>query len=660
MSISRVAVSLLALSALAAPVAAQTQPRHPFGADDWAALHSASAADVSRDGATILYSVSVGGQRGPTSVEWRTITPAGRDQRLLKLPEHFTPSGFTHDGALYGLFQINGIDQFAVFPFKDGSVAETPSTTVMLPAGVRKAVPSPDGSRFALLASAKPLDPFADAHTVIEAARQSIYVVDRNGTGGGWWCPSLDYVGDAFSNTGYSQSPPIAWSRDGQSLAVLSQTPKIGFHSVRSFIDVCTGPTARRVAEIANFVIGVAWADDGRSIAFLSTTTSVLTPDHVWTVPAAGGMPTDRTPDLKGSALEMSGDGAGNVWVSVARGVRNEVTRFAGNDLVPGYLWADGVIQGLPAASPYRDANARVAVTVGDPSHASNVAVATEGGLKKITTEGDDVLATTELGEVRVVSWTSAEGIPLEGIVTFPAGYRSGQRYPFLVFPHGGPESNDQVVLDNLARIIAGQGYVVMQPQYRGSTGYGSAFLDSIHKHFGDRAYRDVESATDYAIAQGWADAGRLAIFGWSAGGFMTSWTVTQTGRYRAAIEGAGITEWASFIWTSDVHQFDFDADWPEKDIAQFQRFSAVMYADKVSTPLLILHGDADARVPIYQGRQFFEALLARGQTVRMVSYPGSGHFPAKWEQRRDVVRELVGWLTRYNVPAGDKRGSSN
>ena len=652
MRTNRLALALLTLCSLAAPATAQIRARHPFGADDWAALHSASAVDVSRDGSAILYAVSVGGQKGTSTIEWRTISPTGSEQRLLKLPEHFTPAGFTHDGALYGLFQINGLEQFVVFPFKDGAVGEVPSTTVMLPAGVRKAVPSPDGSRFALLASPKPADPFADAHAVIEPSQQSIYVVDRNGSGGRWWCPSLNYVGDGFSNTGYAQSLPIAWSRDGSSLAVLSQTPKIGFHSVRSFIDVCANDNARRVAEISNYAMGVTWTDEGRTVAFLSTTTSVLTPDHVWTVPAAGGVPVDRTPDLKGSAIEMGSDGVGNVWVMVVRGVRNEVARLVNGTLESTDQWSDGVIQGLPAASPYRDAMPRVAFTVGDSTHASNVAVASDSGLKKITTEGDDVLATTELGDVRVVSWTSAEGIPLEGIVTFPAGHRSGQRYPFLVFPHGGPEANDPLALDAFARIIAGLGYVVMQPQYRGSIGYGSAFLDAIYQHFGDRAYRDVESATDFAIAQGWADANRLAIFGWSAGGFMTSWTITQASRYRAAIEGAGITEWASFIWTSDIQQFDYDADWPEKDIAQFQRFSPMMQIDKVMTPLLILHGDGDARVPFYQGRQFFEALSARGKTVRMVSYPGSGHFPAKWEQRRDIVRELVAWLTRYNVTA--------
>jgi len=192
-------------------------------------------------------------------------------------------------------------------------------------------------------------------------------------------------------------------------------------------------------------------------------------------------------------------------------------------------------------------------------------------------------------------------------------------------------------------------GYVVIQPQYRGSTGYGSAFLDAIYQPFGDRAYRDVDSATDYAVAQGWADPNRLAIAGWSAGGFMTSWTVTQTHRYRVAIEGAGITDWGSFMWTSDVQQIDYDARWPGKEPGPFHAFSAVDFADRVTTPLLILHGAADLRVPTFQGREYYEALVANGKTARMVTYPGSGHFPRLWEQRRDLIREMSAWLARYN-----------
>jgi dipeptidyl aminopeptidase/acylaminoacyl peptidase len=224
-----------------------------------------------------------------------------------------------------------------------------------------------------------------------------------------------------------------------------------------------------------------------------------------------------------------------------------------------------------------------------------------------------------------------------------------GRKYPFLVLPHGGPEADDQLGFDPLSRIIAGLGYVVLQPEYRGSTGYGADFLAAIYQHFGDRAYQDVDSATDYAIAQGWADPHRLAIFGWSAGGFMTSWTVTQTKRYRAAVEGAGITDWAPFLFTSDIAQVDFDARWPEDDPEAFRKFSAVDFVNQVTTPLLILHGEADQRVPTFQGTEFFQLLAARHKTVRMVTYPGSPHFPVLWEQRLNVMQELTDWLKKYN-----------
>jgi dipeptidyl aminopeptidase/acylaminoacyl peptidase len=133
----------------------------------------------------------------------------------------------------------------------------------------------------------------------------------------------------------------------------------------------------------------------------------------------------------------------------------------------------------------------------------------------------------------------------------------------------------------------------------------------------------------------------------------MTAWTVTQTNRYRAAVEGAGITDWLSFIPESDIAQVDYDARYEQGDAAPFLKFSAVMYADRVTTPLLILDGEADRRVPMLQGRELFILLAERHKTVRMVTYPGSPHFPLLIEQRRNVFQELAKWLDRYDPPGG-------
>jgi dipeptidyl aminopeptidase/acylaminoacyl peptidase len=612
--------------------------KHPFTAKDWAALRSARATAVSPDG-TILYRVGFGGEKGPSQTEWWTISPDGGNAGKLDLPTDFTPLGFAADGSkLYGSWKVNKQPQFAIFAITDHQAASAPATVVVLPRGVDSAIASPDGKRFAILADPRPPDPMEDMRTVVADGESSLYVVNADGTGGAWWCGNLKFI----------SGDPI-WSGDGTSLAVLSQSPHIGYHTASSAIDMCGAAGARHVTDAPNSASGLAWLDHEKEIAFRSTTSQALTPEHVWTVAATGGAAKDRTPDLQGTAVELKSDVHGRVWVAVAHGVQSDLEQFRDGGLTPVWKWPDGLVEGVPATSEYARSKDQIAVNIGDPEHATNVAVPDGDHLRKITSEGDAQLAMVELGSVRTVHWKSKEGIQLEGIATFPAGYTEGKKYPFLVLPHGGPEANDVLALDPLSRSIAGLGYVVLQPQYRGSTGYGAEFLAAIYQHFGDRAYQDVDSATDFAIAQGWADPNRLAIFGWSAGGFMTSWTVTQTSRYKAAIEGAGITDWGPFLWTSDIAQFDFDARWTDEDPEAFRRFSAVAYANKVTTPLLILHGEADKRVPTFQGYEFFQILAARGKTVRMVTYPGSPHFPVLWEQRLNVFQEVSDWLAKYN-----------
>ena len=607
---------------------------HPFNVDDYSALRHAHAVSVSPDGKTILYLVSYDGDKGPPKNEWRLIEVSGESSRKLELPGNFKPAGFLKDGgALFGVYEVEKKEQLAIVPFGSGK----PTQIVAMPNGIRGAIISPDGMRFAMLGDPRPRDALAEVHRVAENDVTSIYVAGVNGTEGNWWCPELRSVVD------------IAWAPDGSQIAVVTQTPKIGNHEMHSSIYVCSASGARHVAGIGNATAGIAWADGGKTLAFASTTTDVLTPDHLWTVPIAGGKPVDRTPKLQGSIMGVLGDARGNVWAETHRGTATEIYSYRDEKLEPEYRWPGGTVQFPPAFSPFSSSTDVLAFTIGEPAHSSNVAVARQGQLQRITHEGDDTLTSVRLGEVRMVNWTAKDGTKLEGILTLPADYQSGKKYPFLVLPHGGPEGNDTLSFDLFSRLIAGFGYVVLQPQYRGSTGYGSDFLQAIYQHFGDRAYSDVDSATDFALAQGWADPNRLAIFGWSAGGFMTAWTVTQTHRYKAAIEGAGITDWLSFIPTSDIAQVDYDLRLQEKDPAPMLQFSPVMHTDKVTTPLLILHGEADLRVPTFQAREFFVLLAERGKTVRMVSYPGSPHFPLLAEQRRDVFKEIREWLARYN-----------
>ncbi len=630
----RGALMLLFAATIAASASrSNAADKHPFGIDDYSALHSAHVRAVSPDGKTILYDVRTDGTKGPTKHEWRLIGANGENSRKPDLPEKFDPAGFMKDGALYGAYEVDKVGQLAIVPL----ASNKPTLIIALPTGIHGAVISPDGARFALLADSRAKDPLEGVHNVVENDETSLYVVGTDGAGGAWWCSNLKFVTD------------VAWSNDASQLAVMTQTPKIGHHDLHSFLNVCSASGSRQLAEIPNGTAGIAWSSDSKEIVFASTTTPTLTAEHVWSVPATGGAAVDRTPQLEGTAATVQSDAHGNVWVEVHKGVITETDRFHDEKLELAYHWPGGIVAGLPVAPAFPSSPEVLAFSVEDPLHATNVAVSSGSELKKITHEGDDTLENVALGESKIVHWTSKEGIKLEGIATFPPGFSASKKYPFLVFPHGGPEANDEFNFDAFARFIAGMGYVVLQPEYRGSTGYGADFLSAIYQHFGDRAYRDVDSATDFAVAQGWADPNRLAIFGWSAGGFMTSWTVTQTHRYKAAIEGAGITDWLSFIPTSDTWQTDYDARLQEKSPAPMLQFSAVMFADQVTTPLLILHGEADIRVPTFQGREYFVLLKERGKTVRMVTYPGSPHFPRLAEQRCDLFKEIADWLAKYN-----------
>jgi dipeptidyl aminopeptidase/acylaminoacyl peptidase len=613
-------------------LAAAVSGLHLFGLDDWTALRSANALSVSKDGSSILYHVAHGVQKGVSAEEWRTIHFDGSGVVKLNLPTGYRPTGFTANGELFGTYAQGDKDpQAAILAI--GSAQ--PRVITHLPHGVGALAISPDGSRIATLASNRASDPLDKVRIVVENDVSTPYIVNVDGTGGSWWCPA------------HTNAASMAWSPDGSSLALLSQTPKIGHHEVYSYIDVCSTKTSHHVATITNAASSIGWIG-GNTLATLSTRTQVLTPEHVYTMPASGGTAVDRTPNLSGTALDLACDPRGTVWVLVNRGVQLEIDRFANGAISRAYSVPMGVVSGPPVFSPFSASTNRLAFTIADTTHSGNVAVARGLTLARITHEGDDVLSHVALGKVQVAHWQGPQ-TPLTGIVTFPPGYVSGKKYPFVELPHGGPESSDGLGFDPFSRLLAERGYVVMQPEYRGSTGVNSQFLAAIYQHFGDRAYADVESATDYAIAQGWADPKRLAIFGWSAGGFMTSWTVTQTNRYRAAIEGAGITDWLSFVPTSDLSQIDYDARSHSTNVDAFLKYSAVMYASRVNTPLLILHGQADMRVPTFQGREYFVFLRELGKTARMVVYPGSPHFPRLWEQRRDVFTEIFNWLDRYD-----------
>jgi dipeptidyl aminopeptidase/acylaminoacyl peptidase len=267
------------------------------------------------------------------------------------------------------------------------------------------------------------------------------------------------------------------------------------------------------------------------------------------------------------------------------------------------------------------------------------------------------------LGEQSVVSWeSSADGEGIEGVLTLPVGYRPGTPVPLLLVIHGGPSgiSSNTFAPTRGAypiQVFAGMGYAVLQPNYRGSTGYGERFRGLNRGDISGTDWIDINSGVDDLVRQGIADPDRLGIMGWSFGGHHTYWGVTQTDRFAAASAGAGANDLISMYSQTDYPEFyhTYLGPKPWEDFELYEERSAYRYVERVVTPLLIQVGEKDERVPAEQSIQFFEAVRAIGKApTKLVLYPDQPHGVRQPRLVRDLISRNVEWFLKWIPPERD------
>jgi dipeptidyl aminopeptidase/acylaminoacyl peptidase len=202
-------------------------------------------------------------------------------------------------------------------------------------------------------------------------------------------------------------------------------------------------------------------------------------------------------------------------------------------------------------------------------------------------------------------------------------------------------------------QVWAGQGWAVFYPNPRGSTGYGEKFVHANIRDWGGGDYRDIMTGVDDLVRRGLADSTKLALEGWSYGGYMTAWAVSQTSRFKAASMGAGLTDLQSMHGTTDLPGYIamfFDAGPAQKTLEFYRARSPITFADRVTTPTLILHGEVDTRVPTGQSLEFYRSLKDRGKTVELVFYPREWHSFSEYYHQLDKMRREYAWITRYTL----------
>jgi dipeptidyl aminopeptidase/acylaminoacyl peptidase len=401
------------------------------------------------------------------------------------------------------------------------------------------------------------------------------------------------------------------------------------------------------------------WSPAGDEIAVIHGIMSDegSTGGDIWTVPAAGSSargaaPRNRTPDMKASASALFWRAPDEILF----------TEYVDGDEAIASLDPRGTMRTLwrGAAtlrkfSVAREGTASAAIR-SSFSQPFEVVAGPIGAWKAISR--DNAAARPLWGPTRSLTWKS-DGHRVQGWLIEPSeSSRSAGKAPMVVVVHGGPSSAATSSWPSRwSAVLPTQGYYVFLPNPRGSYGQGEAFTRANVKDFGYGDFRDIDRGVDAAIAAAPIDPKRLGICGWSYGGYMAMWAVTQTHRYAAAVAGAGIVSWQSYYGQNRIDQWllPFFGATVYDDPQVYARSSPITFIKKVRTPTLVLHGDRDSEVPTPQGYEFWHALKTLGVPTALVIYENEGHGIEDPKHQLDRDRRLVAWFDRYLKPESAK-----
>ena len=481
------------------------------------------------------------------------------------------------------------------------------------------------------------------------------------------------------------QPPFHLWSIDLKDKAVRRWTEGEGF-TVQAFHLSKEGrwatyralPTARHLGDISQEEASLHLLDLGsgkaRPVLEKHARFAAFSPDGQWLAYAAPER-FERLRNTKLWVLPTGGGAARNLMsgkdMSVSSASWNEDSRtlyFTEAVGVDQHLFAlsvgDGAMtqltnqRGVLAGSYHPEAKAFL-LTYSHPNKPMDLYVAkaatvgSDAAWVKVSNANPQVARLT-LAETETVRWKAKDGVEVEGLLVKPLGYEKGRKYPLIVQLHGGPAAADmngfQGRYVTYPHIYAAGGYLLLQPNYRGSSNYGEAFTRQIGGNFMRLSYGDIMSGVDHLIREGLADPDKLGMMGWSAGGHLSSWTLTQTDRFKAISTGAGAVNWISMYAESDtqsIREFYLGGK-PYDAWDNFMNESALKFVKNAKTPTLIHVGEADQRVPKPQSDELFMALKKLGVPVEYIVYPGMPH--GLTEPRYQLVKMVseFNWFEKW------------
>ena len=651
---------LLLFLVLSATAGAQTPTKRPLQVADWYRLRAVSDAQRSPDGAWVAYAVShidSTKDRHDSDI-YMTSWDGATTVRLTASDESETSPRWSPDGKQLAFLSSRQGSKGSQVWLLNRSGGEAERVT-QFKGGVSAVTWAPDGKRLALVVS--------DTQPTTDSTKAMPIVVDRyefkrDGQGFLGLEHSHLYVFDIASRTstqittGDADDSSPAWSPDGKSLAFISaREPDAQRYDNTDVyvVEARAGATIKRLTIFQGRDEGpLSWSPDGNQIAY------VQGPEPknfgygggfgtVALAPVNGGAPRMLTASFDRAVIgaRWSSDGKSILGV-VADDQREYLIRVhadgSGFDRIP---------TSLPDNFNYSEgpADGGLAVLATSPSQPAEIFAVDKTGTRQLT-HHNDWIAGIALAELEEVKSTSDDANVVHGILRRPAGAAANAKLPLIVRIHGGPAGQDALGFDFEKELLAAQGWAVIAPNYRGSSGRGSAYTVSIAGDWCNKEVRDIRGMVDHLIKRGGVDDTRLGVGGWSYGGILTDCMIAADSRFKAATSGAGVSNVLGMYGHDQyIVQYDLELGQPWKNLDKYLKVStAFLHADKIKTPTLFLGGSADWNVPILGGEQMYQALKSLGIETQMIVYPGETHGIRRPSFQRDRFERYVAWYKAH------------
>jgi len=457
------------------------------------------------------------------------------------------------------------------------------------------------------------------------------------------------------SSGDYDDTAP-AWSPDGKQLAFASNRSKPDPDATYAAnIWVVSADNTDHGASPLQVTAGLggdhhpAWSPDGKWIAYSTRLDPKLFEygtSHIARSPATGGPAKVLTLALDRNATEpeFAPDGSGVYFVVDDEGTQNLAFQNLADGKITRPVGGRLMLEGFSVAK-----DGALAVNASTMDRPFELFSVSGGQPTRLSHLNDGWLAQFRLSEAEYVSFKSKDGTTVHGYVYKPVDYTPGKKYPTIARPHGGPVWAYYAEFQDLAQLFAANGYVVLLPNPRGSSGYGQDYCKAIYADWGNKDYQDDMAMVDYAVAQGLADPDKLGVGGWSYGGISTDFIIGQTNRFKAAISGAGAAEFTS-MWGHDEYVRDYITElgppWEQRGV--WDRVAPFWHVKDILTPTMFVGGNVDWNVPILGGEQMYQSLKALGRDTLLVVYPDEYHEFKTPSHIKDLHERYLAWYAHY------------